>query len=681
MAFINISTVYRSRWNFNAVDVSEPALARSSESNRWQSSPKSEHRVSKRRPPANMAQAGSENVESPGSLDDDTLSALLKERSALRSQIAQLEVALALSKPSASHEARTVEDSSQPEFEELVPALEQFDLDPKFDSNANPVLQQLWTPGNDPLYMLLPTRSASRTLVEFALTTFGWLHCAVRADCFLEQHENFWNHLEAGHTVEEEQRPWLSLWLSLLSVGLMYISADDIPDQTDLPRDIISEPADKIAYAVDVSRMWYESALQELHRSSFLRKPTIESIQTILVLTLCNSNNGEHQQEWVLLGACINMARSLDMHRLGSEQSFSNDLSTRPVWATPANRELGRRMWWNLVICDWLGPWSRPPSISPASFCCSISGNGRFDHEVLPSSSSGGTSSSPSPVQYLTVMARLAYIFYIYFKANATRTAMKTTKALDEIDAVRRSLPLHLSPHFPANSDDFEWEKQHPWVTFQRYQISVVIDFMVLATARSLAIARHIEDKQKYRTIATAAARRLLLSFTGTAPRFFKLLWSSSASAVAAGIFLTLDYLISQSMNEPKSAQYLNELLALIQSAISIMRQNSVVTVHAENGVTILLELCNICQQWPQTPLGTESLSLQSLLSYVKNKARDEPGPDLSHASFVLTDMLSPWPSGSEEHFGSSQGFRLGFDFDSQVSMYSTDSMLNTGEF
>ena len=217
-----------------------------------------------------------------------------------------------MSKPATARDVKATEDSNHEEFHDLGPALEQFDLYVKYNPTSNPALKQLWAPADDSLYLLLPTKAASTKLVTFALSTFGWMHRAVRVDHFLQQHDDFWSHLEDGQPVIEEQRPWLALWLSLLSVGL-----------------------------------------QELHNIGFLRTPRVESIQTILVLTLCTSNNGDHQQEWVMLGACINMTRAMDMHRLGSEESFDNTVASRVVWATPGGRELGRRLWWNIVICDW----------------------------------------------------------------------------------------------------------------------------------------------------------------------------------------------------------------------------------------------------------------------------------------------------------------------------------------
>lgn len=277
----------------------------------------------------------------------------MKERSALKAQIAKLEIALALSRPATARDIKATEECPD-DFEDLGPALEQFDLDVRYDPNSNPALRQLWAPADDPLYMLLPTRTASTKLIDFALSKFGWMNCAVRADAFVKQHEEFWSNLEAGEPVVEEHRPWLALWLSLLAAGLMYIDVDEIPDPSELPNNIISDPIDKLGHAIDISRMWYEASLQELHNIGFLRTPRIECVQTILVLTLCTSNNGDHQQEWIMLGACINMARAMDMHRLGTEQSFDVQIATtRPDWATPAGRELGRRLWWNIVICDW----------------------------------------------------------------------------------------------------------------------------------------------------------------------------------------------------------------------------------------------------------------------------------------------------------------------------------------
>lgn len=104
---------------------------------------------------------------------------------------------------------------------------------------------------------------------------------------------------------------------------------------------------------VDIARMWYEAAIRELEASSPLTQPSIQSVQTVAILTLAHSHFGQMEQEYLLLGMAINTARCLEMHLLGSEAQFSKRLALKEIWSTPENRQLGRRLWWTLVICDW----------------------------------------------------------------------------------------------------------------------------------------------------------------------------------------------------------------------------------------------------------------------------------------------------------------------------------------
>lgn len=99
--------------------------------------------------------------------------------------------------------------------------------------------------------------------------------------------------------------------------------------------------------------MWYEQTFTQLALSTGFAKPTLELVQTFAVLTLCTSNFGDYQREALLIGIAVSTAKALNMHRLGSESSYPKSLSSRPEWSTPAKRELGRRLWWTLVISDW----------------------------------------------------------------------------------------------------------------------------------------------------------------------------------------------------------------------------------------------------------------------------------------------------------------------------------------
>ena len=103
----------------------------------------------------------------------------------------------------------------------------------------------------------------------------------------------------------------------------------------------------------EVSRTWYDAAMRELHLANFLSKPSLATVQTLAILALLHKNLGELDREYFLLGLSINIARTLGMDRLGREDSFSAGLSSHVDWSDRQNRELGRRLWWTLLISDW----------------------------------------------------------------------------------------------------------------------------------------------------------------------------------------------------------------------------------------------------------------------------------------------------------------------------------------
>jgi hypothetical protein len=291
--------------------------------------------------------------------DDEQIRELLRQRAALQAQVAELETALALSKPCAHIHASTSTDYSEApaSLEDLVPAFEQFDIGLKSDSvthstTAKEIADQLYEPITDPISLLLPRRKASHQIVNFSLQTLGWLHCAVDSDAFLRAHEDFWESAHLNISLGREQRPWMSIYFALLAVGILYMDPDELPDVVDLPQPGL--PLDEsVNIAIHTSRLWYEAALKEVERCGCSGIPYLPVVQALSVLTLCHSNFGEHQREWLFTGLATNIARCLDMHKLGTEAAVSKEMCQRQEWSTTAQRELGRRLWWSCVIRDW----------------------------------------------------------------------------------------------------------------------------------------------------------------------------------------------------------------------------------------------------------------------------------------------------------------------------------------
>lgn len=88
---------------------------------------------------------------------------------------------------------------------------------------------------------------------------------------------------------------------------------------------------------------WYDSALYFLHQADFLRLLDVRNIQTISILGAVFSNFGDLNLYYNLLGCAVRIAESL---------GINNDY-THFTGILPDLRSQ-RRLWWSLVVLDWL---------------------------------------------------------------------------------------------------------------------------------------------------------------------------------------------------------------------------------------------------------------------------------------------------------------------------------------
>lgn len=112
-------------------------------------------------------------------------------------------------------------------------------------------------------------------------------------------------------------------------------------------------PASAANGLVEVSHTWYEATLRELNRSNFFSKPQLSTVQALGILGLLHRNFGEMYREYFLLGLAINVARTLGLDHLSQEGNNVQAFGKACRWKERADRELSRRLWWTLVICDW----------------------------------------------------------------------------------------------------------------------------------------------------------------------------------------------------------------------------------------------------------------------------------------------------------------------------------------
>ncbi|KGB80065.2 nuclear protein [Cryptococcus deuterogattii R265] len=205
------------------------------------------------------------------------------------------------------------------------------------------------------LTKLLPSRQRGELLVKAYLEKVDWLHRCMHVPTFLRQCNDL-HSLPPERVTQEIALPFLALYFTVCTLGLQFMDASEISKHFTLEE------------AHTLPDTWYHSARSALWAADFLDNHTMESLQCILLLGVFLNNRDRADAAWALLGAAIKMAQGLGLSRLGAEQQ-SVDGKPLPMWIgrweSLIQREVGRRIWWNLVFLDW--------SLAPSyNFSCSI---------------------------------------------------------------------------------------------------------------------------------------------------------------------------------------------------------------------------------------------------------------------------------------------------------------------
>lgn len=90
-------------------------------------------------------------------------------------------------------------------------------------------------------------------------------------------------------------------------------------------------------------QQWYGAAMFYLYKMDFIRVPQIRAVQAISILGDVSVTVGEPKCLANLWPVAIRSAQSLGIH---DEKTLSKQSQMKA--------EISRRLWWNLVICDWL---------------------------------------------------------------------------------------------------------------------------------------------------------------------------------------------------------------------------------------------------------------------------------------------------------------------------------------
>jgi hypothetical protein len=345
--------------------------------------------------------------------------------------------------------------------------------------------------------ILFPSRTCSDAILEIAPQWTSWIHFALCAPQFQHEHEEFWRLYSAKRSLDVVEPLWMAVYFSVLASTLLFMPDESVAAS--------SPPSSDFELLL---RNWYSASLFFLDKGDFTRKPHINTVQTITILGIIFHNMGDISRHKTLGSVALRMAQQL---KLGNDSAHPHE--------DFSEQQVRRRLWWTLVICEWLPIPFRTPFINDVDFDCRLPEN--VDDDELNSPSSWRLSrSKPRPIQYHIIMSRLAMIYYRFrYKLRirhwpAEEVTQIALAADDELANLIGDLPPFLQADEPTTDITIERDAQQPWIKWQRQNLAIV--FLYYRIAINRVLQQHwlqgSPNKARVRAICLSSAQAIIRS-------------------------------------------------------------------------------------------------------------------------------------------------------------------------
>ncbi|KAL3481569.1 hypothetical protein BJX99DRAFT_218517 [Aspergillus californicus] len=392
--------------------------------------------------------------------------------------------------------------------------------------------------------VILPSMACSEQLILYDKMWNSWVHYAVEYPQFEEECSGFVAAVEKGMSLERADLSWMAVYFSVLSAALLMMG-DDEAERLILPHGLDRRK---------ISRIWYDAAIFALSRADFMRVPRIHTVQAIAVLGMCFNNWGDVDMGQHMWSSALRIAQ-----RIGLNTPYSNAASC-------LSTEAQHRLWWTLVICEWLNLPYRPPAVDDADF-----------DVPLPSASS---SEEDTRVHYHIFMARTATVVYRFRSTirPGLRSLDDIAKAVrladEELAAIIDTLPTHLQPDIDDVGDEELRQLQlaQPCIRWQRYDITLVLLHLRLHIHRILQ-AQWLSSPDDYnwaRTVCVNSAMSVVwINRNWDQPASMRKQWALSYHIFVSAILLLRECRIAPAVDVEEYYDALQTALNLLEEVKS----------------------------------------------------------------------------------------------------------------
>ncbi|KAK8847674.1 hypothetical protein IAR55_005533 [Kwoniella newhampshirensis] len=417
------------------------------------------------------------------------------------------------------------------------------------------------------LTRLLPSRERGELLVRTYLEKVDWLHRCMHVPTFLRQCNDLWS-MPSERVTQDIALPFLALYFTVCTLGLQFMGVAEIQKHFTLEE------------AHSLPDTWFNAARSSLWAADFVGTHTMENLQSIVLLGVFMNNRDRADAAWALLGAAIKMAQGLGLSRLGAEQQ-SIDGKPLPMWTgrweSLIQREVGRRIWWNLVFLDWaLAPsYNFSCCIQPDQIKTALPANVE-DEDIID-----GQPLKPQPLNVRTGMSfQLARLKFVEITQRQIWQANNNNHPpysfILSVDGELRKAMMELPSFFQPDSSARGPPSQDPKALVQYYEkimLNLAIHSRMLRLHRPW-LSRGYEDERfaysKEQCIRAARASLRMMSDADGTASFLEKWWLPLFYVSVSGLVVIIDLL--RTHRKDMFSSETEEKIAEVKGALDQMR-------------------------------------------------------------------------------------------------------------
>ncbi|KAL3472724.1 hypothetical protein BJX99DRAFT_262040 [Aspergillus californicus] len=401
---------------------------------------------------------------------------------------------------------------------------------PRFHRGRQGILPATSIP--ESLSRLLPSTARGKFLVRLHLHHLSWNHNVIHAPTFMAQCDMLFE------TGDVEHLQWLALYFSVVSVSEWTLENGR------------HQPSEDEPIGHQSSSDYFDAMREVLHYTKFMEHPHVCAVQAVIVSGMIANVIGKSVLLQTMLHSCIRIAQTLGLHQVED----TGDI----------NREVERRIWWNLVQLDYFGiPYTNSYSIIL-----------RHSTTSMPSNSEDQTlEAGVTKSTFTIVMSRIALLLpdLLDGLCSSIPTKEKYTLVMDidrRMRAVVRSIPSGL---LRSQSQNQSHGSEPPWIQLARRTLAISAADKILMIHRPFLLLSFRSPAYKFtKNTCIAAATTILrehqniIDEAASSLSNYYPIWAHSAFCNAAVIVLGL-YILFGKPSASTREQHIGLMLAARQ--------------------------------------------------------------------------------------------------------------------